>query len=174
MTDAATTPTATTPAPADTDAAQDATPPDPATTDTDTTADDTDDTETTEAEAPPASREAARYRKRLRAVEAERDQLAARLDHLQRGEAERLAAAVLADGGDLWRDGHNITELINDDGHLDPDKVAELASNLVAAHPHWSKRTAPKTVKTGGMASGATSPAQQITPSWSSVLRGTR
>ena len=42
------------------------------------------------------SREAAKYRRRLRAVEAERDQLTQRLEAMQRSECERQAVAVRA------------------------------------------------------------------------------
>ena len=119
------------------------------------------------------AREAAKYRRKLRAVEGERDQLAQRLTTLQRGEAERLAADQLADAADLWRDGLDLAELLDDDGHLDPDKVTAAAESTLRTHPHWKKaaRRTPAPGAGGGLKSGASNPADLRSPSWSQVLR---
>jgi len=88
-------------------------------------------------------REAAGWRTKLREAEEQRDQLATRLVNMQRAEAARLAATPadefpgLADGGDLWRDDTDLTELVADDGTVDPDRVRERAQVLGEAHPHW-------------------------------------
>lgn len=73
-----------------------------------------------------ARRQAARYRRELRDVEAERDELAAALW------TERVAAlGVLADPTDLPHD----PEALHD-----PDRLRELAHELVAAKPHLRSR----------------------------------
>lgn len=73
-----------------------------------------------------ARRQAARYRRELRAVESERDELAAALW------TERVAAlGVLADPTDLPHD----PEALHD-----PDRLRELADELVAAKPHLRSR----------------------------------
>lgn len=137
----------------------------------DTTAagDDTAAEETTEAS--PASREAAKYRRRLRETETQRDQLAERLSVLQRAEAERIAAEHLADGADIFRDGASIESLLDDDGNVDPVKVTELAAATAAAHPHWIKRALPPVIRRNDLASGASSRTDQSAPSWQQVLR---
>lgn len=73
-----------------------------------------------------ARRQAARYRRELRDVESERDELAAALW------TERVAAlGVLADPTDLPHD----PEALHD-----PDRIRELADELVAAKPHLRSR----------------------------------
>lgn len=87
-----------------------------------------------------SGKEAAKYRRRLRETEAERDTLTERLTTLQRSEAERLAATALTDGADLWREGTELADLLDDDGNIDPDKVTAAAASVSQAHPHWRKR----------------------------------
>lgn len=73
-----------------------------------------------------ARRQAARYRRELREVESERDELAAALW------TERVAAlGVLADPTDLPHD---------PDALHDPDRLRELADELVARKPHLRSR----------------------------------
>lgn len=73
-----------------------------------------------------ARKQAARYRRELRAVESERDELAAALW------TERVAAlGVLADPTDLPHD---------PDALHDPDRLRELADELVARKPHLRSR----------------------------------
>lgn len=78
-----------------------------------------------------ANREAAKYRTRLREVEAERDTLAEQVTTLQRAEAERLAAAHLKNPAGLWAAGADLPALLADDGTVDPDKVAAAAKTAV-------------------------------------------
>ena len=73
-----------------------------------------------------ARRQAARYRRELRDVESERDELAAALW------TERVAAlGVLADPTDLPHD---------PDALHDPDRLRQLADELVARKPHLRSR----------------------------------
>ena len=79
-------------------------------------------------------REAAKYRRRLRDTEAERDTLAGRVETLQRAEAERLAADVLADPADLWLTGTDL-ETVLTDGMIDADKVTARAAEITGTRP---------------------------------------
>ena len=91
-----------------------------------------------------ARRQAARYRRELREVEGERDELAAALW------TERVAAlGVLADPTDLPHD----PEALHD-----PDRLRELADELVAAKPHLrSRRIRERAGQGEGDGSGAVS-----------------
>lgn len=91
----------------------------------------------------PEDNEAARYRHRLRAAEAERDAVAGRLEVMQRGEAERLAASKLADPQDLWRDGAQLADVVDDSGRIDADKLNGLIGTVLEAHKHWARMTHP-------------------------------
>jgi hypothetical protein len=105
------------------------------------------------------NREAAKYRRQLRDAEAARDALSERLSTMQRREAERLAADHLADGADMWRDGLDLAALLDDDGNLDPAKVADAAQAARKAHPHWAAQRPHKRNPAGsggGLRSGAT------------------
>lgn len=85
-------------------------------------------------------REAASYRRRLRAVEAERDALVAQVDARDRADVERLASDKLADPSDLWQGGVvELTALRGDDGALEPERIAAAVDAVVAARPHWAK-----------------------------------
>lgn len=91
-----------------------------------------------------ARRQAARYRRELREVESERDELAAALW------TERVAAlGVLADPTDLPHD---------PDALHDPDRLRELADELVARKPHLrSRRIRERAGQGEGDSSGAVS-----------------
>lgn len=69
-------------------------------------------------------REAARYRRRLRDAEAERDTLKATVESLQRAEVDRLATDAGLRPAALWANGAEVGELLNDDGTVDQVKVA--------------------------------------------------
>lgn len=75
-----------------------------------------------------AAREAARYRRRLREVEAERDRLAAQVQAMQRAEIERLSLAEYRVRGEaLWAAGYQVADLVDDEGRPDVAKVAAAA-----------------------------------------------
>lgn len=126
------------------------------------------------AEATPASREAAKYRRRLRETEAKLDKMTERVAAYDRREAERIAAQHLADGADIWRDGATVDSLLGDDGGIDAEKVIELVKATATAHPHWQRRGPQKKVQRGPLLSGASSADNQSTPSWSRLLRDDR
>lgn len=76
------------------------------------------------------NREAAKYRRKLRDTEAERDALATRLETMQRTEAERIAGEVLAKGAALWIDGTTLADLLDEDGDLDATAVRNRAEQI--------------------------------------------
>lgn len=71
-----------------------------------------------------SNREAAKYRRRLREAEAERDALAERVETLQRAEVERIAGGASVKPAALWASGASLPELLTEDGTVDPEKVA--------------------------------------------------
>lgn len=88
----------------------------------------------TEPEPTGANAEAAKYRSRLRAVEAERDQLAEKVDALHRAEIRRAAAdAKMIDPDDLRVEP---ADVLNDDGDLDTEKVGEHIAELRTSKRH--------------------------------------
>lgn len=109
-----------------------------AATDTEPSGTDTTDAGTAASGADSARNEAAKYRRKLRDAEADRDQWRQRAETLQRAEAERRAAAKLADGADIWRDGATVADMLDDDGTIDAAKVDNVVTGLLAAHPHWA------------------------------------
>ena len=83
------------------------------------------DSENTE-DAGKAGQEAAKYRRRLREAEAERDALTTRLEQLQRAEVERLAEQHIAKGSGLWA-ATELADVLDEDGNIDPAKVTAAA-----------------------------------------------
>lgn len=67
--------------------------------------------------------EAKRYRLRLRETETERDQLAGRLETMQKAEAERIAAATVTQPASIWAAGTTIADVLDEAGNVDPEKV---------------------------------------------------
>lgn len=68
--------------------------------------------------------EAARYRRRLREAETERDALKEKVTALQRAQLEAAAADQGLKPEALWAAGVELGELVNDDGTIDPAKAA--------------------------------------------------
>lgn len=77
------------------------------------------------------NREAAKYRRRLRDTEADRDRLAAQVEALQRAEIDRLAAAEGIKPEALWASGANLPEMLTTDGIVDPDRVTVAAKAAI-------------------------------------------
>ncbi|WP_051515429.1 hypothetical protein [Candidatus Blastococcus massiliensis] len=78
--------------------------------------------------------EAARYRRRLRDVENERDGLAARVESFRRADAERAASQLLANPSDLWLFAQP-ADVLDDAGDVDETRVRELATAVVSERP---------------------------------------
>lgn len=95
--------------------------------------------ENTDADGTAPNREAAKYRTRLREVEAERDALRDRLDTVDRGRAEAMAAegaTRLHKGTDLWISGATLEDVRNEAGELDPAKVELIRDAVLAERPY--------------------------------------
>jgi hypothetical protein len=83
-----------------------------------------------------ARREAADRRVKLKAAEEANAQLAAKVEQLQRAEVERLAAATLAAGADLFLDGAELASFLDEEtGDVSPDAVSVAAAKIVEARP---------------------------------------
>jgi hypothetical protein len=116
-----------------------------------------------------AGSEAAKYRKRLRATEAERDALAAKLEGHQRREAERILAEHVTTPADVWMARPEaLAGLLDDEGQVDADRVADLAVDVLEGHPGWKLTPRP----TGRDFDAGVRPPAPAAPSWSGVLRG--
>ncbi|MFQ1000471.1 hypothetical protein [Modestobacter sp. SSW1-42] len=116
-----------------------------------------------------ANREAANYRTKLRAAEAERDTLAGTAATYQRRDAEALVGDRLLSPADLWVAGVELKDLLADDGTADKAKVDAAVIKVLADHPHWAPKRpgVPRNMgqgRRGGEVDGGTS--------WSSVLKG--
>ncbi len=108
-------------------------------------------------------REAARYRLRLREVEAERDAIADQLTRYQRAEVERLAADHLSRASDVWLDGAEVPTLLDDQGNVDPHAVQAAARSVLDGRPQLGHQQADH-----GQGRRDTIDAG---PSWSDVIR---
>lgn len=84
-------------------------------------------------------RQAATFRRRLRAAETERDALAERLRATQVREIERLAGERLAAAEDLWTR-ISFEELLDEDGSVDYSKLSTVIDETLEARPHWRRR----------------------------------
>lgn len=128
-------------------------------------------TETERTDQPGA--EAARYRRRLREAETERDTIAERLSGFQRREVERLAGTVLSRGDDIWLGKADVAELVDDAGQVDPEKVTIAVATVLDGRPQLRKdgrRPRPDPSQGSGRAPGQPVPRAE---SWQNVLRGT-
>jgi len=90
-----------------------------------------------------AGREAAKYRRRLRDTEAERDGLVARVQAMQRLEVERLVSTDLATPADVWLTDTSMSDLLDDDGEVDPAKVTDAVATVLTDRPGWRRTTPP-------------------------------
>lgn len=122
--------------------------------------------------------EAARFRRRLRETEVERDRLAGQVADLQRREVERLAADVLAVGADLLAlDGATLPDLLDDDGHVVADRVTTAAAELVRSRPGLAAAGYHRPFAGAGMDIGGGSrlgTRSRGGDGWGSALRGER
>lgn len=90
---------------------------------------DTDATADTAAEDGNLNKRQARYRRQLRETEAERDQLRATVETLQRAEVERLAGKAIQKPTALWSADVQLVDLLDDTGAVDPAKVNAAVQN---------------------------------------------
>lgn len=81
--------------------------------------------ESEESEATSPNKEAAKYRRRLRETETERDTLRGRIEAMQRAEVERLTTDAGIKPAALWASGADLSALLTEEGTVDPAKVTE-------------------------------------------------
>lgn len=113
--------------------------------------------------------EAAKWRVRLRAVEGERDALAARVARLQTSEVARLASARMADADDLQVHGVQVVDLLDDEGEVDEAKVEAAVEDLLTKRPRLAADYEPPT---DGLDGGARRSVRTGGASWHSVVSG--
>lgn len=114
------------------------------------------------------NREAAKYRRRLRETEIERNALAAKVERYQRAKVLELAASSLSVPEDLLTLGPQLSELLNDDDEVNETAVKAAVDDLVRARPGLAK-PAPRWGGTGTSHPEAP-PSSRTT--WQSVLDG--
>lgn len=104
------------------------------------------------------NKEAARYRRRLRAAEKERDELRERLDVYVARDVEQVAAGFLDSPALLWADGKaSAGDFLDDKGAVDRAKVKAAAEAILERYGRGlaSRRgTAPNEGRTRASASG--------------------
>ncbi len=117
--------------------------------------------------------EAAKYRTRLRAVEAERDGLAQRVARMQQAEVNHLVAERMADPEDLRVLGKvELADLLDDEGEVDSEKVEQAVTDLLERKPRLAADYQPDADGFDGGARQSVSNGGDA--SWSSVLGGRR
>lgn len=128
------------------------------------------------AQADSANSEAAKWRRQLREVEAERDALRERVNAQARTQVEDRLADRLNRPADLWL----VTELdtvLTEAGDIDDDKLEAAVAAAVEERPHWATRpTTPPSPKPNAAlsdtASGGNNPGDNpAEPSWGDALR---
>jgi hypothetical protein len=117
-----------------------------------------------------ANRREATYRIRAREAEAAASAVEERVTRMQRAEVERQAAR-LHDPGDLWTAGVELVELLDEDGEVDQQRVAEAVAALADSKPYLFKPLRGGT----GFGQGRRTPVDSGSgsgTSWGEVVRG--
>ncbi len=105
-------------------------------------------------------REAAKWRKQLREVEAERDSLVGKVEALQRAQVDAAAAVHGIKPQALWAAGAQLADLVGDDGTPDQEKIA--AAVAAAREQLGIDERPPKRPARGGLTSGASVPREPV------------
>jgi hypothetical protein len=112
------------------------------------------------------SREAT-YRIRAKEAEATTRALQERVTRMQKAEVQRMAAQ-LHDPADLWQQ-VELVELLDEDGEVDPERVAGAVAALAHSKPYLLKPPP----RTRGFGQGRRTPIDQGSgTTWGAVLRG--
>lgn len=120
-----------------------------------------------------ARKDAGKYRRQARAAETELEKARATVSAHNRQAAETLAAGKMANGADLWVAGVDLDQLIDDEGKVDPARVADAVDAVLGERPHWA---VPKPAQ-GGFDGGArrhAEPEPDRDETWAKVLQPTR
>ncbi|MGW4019930.1 hypothetical protein [Streptomyces sp. NPDC005009] len=111
--------------------------------------------------------EAAKYRRKLREAESHVEALSDRVNTLIRRDIEQRVADRLSVPGDLFDLGkHNISDLLNEAGEVDEEKLSGAVAALIESRPGLAKAKGWGSV--GGSARSAVAPPA---PTWSDALR---
>ncbi len=84
--------------------------------------------------------EAARYRRRLRETEAERDALRTRVESYQRADVERRISDALETPADVWLTGVQLSDVCDENGEIDEHELDQVVLAVTTEHPAWRKR----------------------------------
>ncbi|MEJ7785571.1 MAG: hypothetical protein WKF96_12270 [Solirubrobacteraceae bacterium] len=119
--------------------------------------------------------EAAKYRRQLRGVEAERDQLRTRLDDRDRHDVEKLAANRFTDVRDVWSL-TSLDDMRSEDGLISLEKAQAEFSRIEQDRPHWVKQPEekPEPAPRLNLHQGARTSVQDAGPSFGQALKGGR
>lgn len=99
------------------------------------------------------NREAAKYRRKLRDTEHQRDALASTLTQLQRSRVEAVAASHGVTPTALWAAGTELADLLDEDGNPDTDRI-----QTAVQHCYELLGITPKEVGIAGLHSGVMRP----------------
>lgn len=77
--------------------------------------------------------EAARWRRRLREAEKQRDELAAQVEAMQREQVSALLSREHVEAEAVWATGTTLNDLLDAEGRPDPDKVKKAARSAAEA-----------------------------------------
>ncbi len=138
-------------------------PPVPTVTDTGASSDSDNGTEN-EGEGEGSGREAAKYRRQLRAAEGERDTARQQLTAVRRQTAED-ASGLLKPAG-LWAAGVDVDALYGDDGRLDRERLREAVTGASETLGLTPKPRTPKPDPSQGSTTAAHAPAR-----WADAFR---
>lgn len=94
--------------------------------------------------------EAKKYRLSARSAEAERDTLRGRVDAADRREVERIAGESMQNASDLWLT-TNISDLRDEEGEIDRERVSERVEQLLSERSHWRKTSSVPTNFSSGV-----------------------
>ncbi len=111
-----------------------------------------------------SGREAAKYRRQLRAAEGERDAAQEKLTAIRRQTAED-ASGLLKPAG-LWAAGVDVDTLYGDDGRLDRERLREAVTSASETLGLAAKARTPKPDPSQGSATAVHAPAR-----WADALR---
>ena len=108
-------------------------------------------------------REAAKWRKQLREVEAERDSLVGKVEALQRAQVDARITALGLKAAAVWASGAQLSDLVGDDGTPDQEKITAA---VAAAREQLGIDDRRPKIPARGLTSGATAPRPEPVNKW--------
>ncbi|MCB1286986.1 MAG: hypothetical protein KDB47_04670 [Mycobacterium sp.] len=116
--------------------------------------------------------EAAKWRVTARQTETRLKVAEARIEELQRAEINRQLATKLEAPEDFWlATNRTLADLLNEDGQVDTERVAEAAEAVLANRSHWRAKLKPVGAPADSVTGdGKYEPPKTVT--WHSLLQG--